>query len=483
MLIFTRIIFFGLVVLLFISCKKEIVIENEDHFIEQTEQLSALKTEISAAGSQFIEVQWNAVNNTHFKAVTYAVYLDNQKIIDGLTTTKYSLINLTAGKKYAIKIVAIAKEGKQTEQTVEANTLGGATGNLPGIYREYSIHNYSRMNQSMSIKKLADGGHLVVGILQHPGHFDDDIFKVIYFRTDDVGNMLWYRLLSVKAFNVSIYDKLGLTSNKGDQEGLLFMQNSAIKFATSNGEVLLQKNYQDYIPLQGFHTIFYASPQQVIAGTSLGSLMSINPEDLSVKWHQPNTNRLGSILAINVDSKSNIYYILRDQKDTDKVYMCNAKGEFLKDFLSDSNSPDADNFGYWIGALLIDEQDNLYLFGRNSSAKFRYFKFSAAGTLLKKNLAADHLNANSVFFNGKDEIAVVGQVDGGGLNTYAGLYVFDKDLNIKSKLYYREIQPHILRGISGNADGSYNIFFHYMLTYTYDNPNLVFIKTGTDGKI
>lgn len=487
MLIFTRIIFFGLIVHLFISCKKEIVIKNEDNFIDQTEELSVLKIEVSAAGNQFVEVQWNAVENTHFKAVTYAVYLDDQKIIDGLTATKYSLINLKSEQKYAVKIIAIAKGGKQTEQTVIASTLGEVTPNLPGLYREYSIHSYSRLTGTMSSKKLADDGHLVAGILQHPGYYDHDIFKIICFRTDKHGNMLWYRLLSTKDFDFSFYNEIFLTSNKGDQQGLLFLGNYAVKFATSNGEILLEKNYKDHLQLQAFSAIFNALPEQIIAGTSQGKLLSIKPEDLSVTWQQTNTTRVGSIVSINVDSKKNIYYIFRNQSEaytSIRVHKCNAKGEFLADFLFDGTLPQEHNWGFWMTALLVDGQDNLYLFGHNSSYNhLRYFKFSADGTVLKKNVVSDYLNANSAFFNDKGEIIVVGWVDGGGLNVYNGLYVFDKDLNIKSKRYYTEIPPHVLRGISANADGSYNIFLHYRQTYTYDNPNLVFIKTDIDGKI
>ncbi|MBB5619336.1 hypothetical protein HDE69_000372 [Pedobacter cryoconitis] len=48
--------FFGFVVLLFFACKKETVIKDEDNFVEQTEQLSELKAEVSSAGYQFVEV-------------------------------------------------------------------------------------------------------------------------------------------------------------------------------------------------------------------------------------------------------------------------------------------------------------------------------------------------------------------------------------------------------------------------------------------
>jgi hypothetical protein len=487
MFLFIRAAFFWLVVLLFFGCKKEKVIKNEDNFIEQTEQLSELKAEVSAAGYQFVEVQWNAVNNSHFKAVNYSIYLDDQKIIDGLTATKYSLINLKAGKAYSIKIIASTKDGRRVEQIVKTSTLSSPVdGSGQSIYQEYSIHSYSSMMGPTGLQKLKDGGHLIARTLQHPNYFGDGSFKIIVFRTDKSGLMLWYRLLSAKAFRDITTGEMFLTSHNGDQEGLLFMQNYAVKFAINNGEILLEKRYEDDLKGQVFKSVFYVSSQQIIAGTDQGTLLSVNPEDLSVTWHQANANRSGTIVAINVDSKKNIYYIFRDRNDrytNIRVHKCNANGEFLKDFLFDGALPNENNWGFRMTSLLVDEQDNLYLFGRNSDYNYlRYFKFNTDGTILKKNQQSDNLSAEKSFFNEKGEIVVVGQIDGGGLNTYAGIYVFDKDMNIKSKLFYTNIPPHIVRGITGNPDGSYNIFLNYMQTYTYENSNFVFIKTDANGK-
>lgn len=487
MSLFYRKAFFWLLMLVLFACKKDNPAQNTDNLIEQTEQLSQLKAEVSAAGYKFIEVQWNAVSNTHFKAITYSVYLNDQKVISGLTTTKYSLINLTPAQKYTIKVIASTKEGKQVEQTLATTTLGGTTESEQVFYQEYSIHSYSRLTGTTGIQKLPDGGHLVVRLLQHDGFFDNETFKIVFFRTDKYGSMLWYRLLSTKDFNVSVYGDILLAAHKAGQEGLLFMKNSAVKFASSNGEILATKNYGDRIGSQIFQSSFYASSQQVILGTQQGNLLAINPDDLSITWHQANANRLGSIIAINIDSKKNIYYIFRDQSDrytNIRVHKCNPNGEFIKDFLFDGTLPNEYNWGFWMTSLLVDEQDNLYLFGRNSSYSFlRYFKFNTEGVVIKKNQSSDYLNADKAFFNAKGEIVVVGQVDAGGLNTYAGLYTFDKDMNIISKRYYTDVKPHILRAITGNADGSYNIFLNYMQTYTYENPNFVFIKTDANGKM
>jgi hypothetical protein len=50
----SRIAVFWLVLFLFFSCKKDSVIKNEDNFVEQPEQLSELKAEVSAAGYEFV---------------------------------------------------------------------------------------------------------------------------------------------------------------------------------------------------------------------------------------------------------------------------------------------------------------------------------------------------------------------------------------------------------------------------------------------
>jgi len=480
-----RTAFLWLAVLLLYGCEKDKDYGSEDNFIDQPEQLSELKAEVSAAGTQFIELQWPVVKNTHFKDVSYALYLDGLKVIEGINATKYSLINLKAGQKYTIKISA-SSEGKQIEQIINTSTLTPSTGN-PTIYQEYNLHSYSRITGPTALKQLADGGHIAVRLLQHPGTFADENFKVVVFKVDQSGNMLWYRLLSVKAYSFSTYGEFFVTSHKEDQEGLLFIQNSVVKFSVKTGEVLLEKSYADRLPEQSFESVFKTSAQEVIAGTSTGSLLSINPDDLSLNWHQPNTNQLGSIVAINVDSKKNIYYIFRNTNERNtsiRVHKCDSKGQFLNNFLFDGTLNNESNLGFWMTSLLVDEQDNLYLFGRNSDFNFlRYFKFSTDGTVLKKNEKSDYLSAEKAFFNNKGEIVVVGQVDGGGLNTYAGLYIFDKEMNIKSKRYYTEIPSHIIRGISGNPDGSYNIFLNFRQTYTYENPNFVFIKTDADGNI
>lgn len=480
----TRVVFFWLTFFFLFACKKDSAIKNEDNFVEQPEQLSELKAEISAAGNQFLEVQWTQVNNTHFKAVTYSIYLDGQKIIDGLATTKYRFINLNPGQSYTVKIKASTKDGKEIEQTVSGTTLSPTSDGR--VYQEYGIHSYSWMSGNVGLQKLSDGGHLVVRFLQHPNYFAEETFKIIVFRTDKTGNMLWYRLLSSMGYADLQSSEILLATHNQEKEGLIVLQDYVIKITTSNGEILLKKRYKDNLNGEIFRTV-YATPNELIIGCEQGSLLSVNPVDLSLNWLHTKVSKSGLIMAINLDSKKNICYILRELNDNYskiRVHKCNAKGEFLKEFSFDGALPDGGDLGGDMKTMLIDGQDNFYLFGGNSSFyRLNYVKFSADGKLVKHDENPEHLWVRGAFFNNKGEIVVTGQVDKGGLNTFLGIYVFDKDMNIKTKNIYADIPPHIARGITTNLDGSYNIFLDYMQTYTYDNSNFIFIKTDSDGKL
>lgn len=485
---FLRVALFGFTVLLFFACKKEKVIKNEDNFVEQTEEFSALKPEASAIGEQFLEVQWKTVSNTHFKAVSYSIYLDDQKIIEGLKTTKYSLINLKGGQAYSIKIIASTNDGKQVQETLKASTLSAPTdGSQQTLYKEYNIHSYSTFTGSTGLKRFSDGSHVVVRFLRHPDYFGDGTFKIIVFKIDKYGNMLWYRLLPTSGYEISIMDDIRVAFHNEDKEGLIFIRGYVFKFATNDGKIISEKDFRSILGQQSFQSIFYASSQEIITGTGSGNLLSINPQTLNVNWHRTNPDRLGSIVSINMDSKKNIYYIFRDYSEQYRkvrVHKCDAQGIFISDFLFDGTLPNESNWGFWMTTILIDEADNLYMFGYNSDYNFlRYFKFSAEGKLLKKNEQSDVLLATQAFFNSKGEIVVVGRRDGSGFATYGGIYVFDKDLNIKSKRYYTEIPFHIFSGLTANPDGSYNIFLHYMQTYSYENSNFVFVKTDVNGQM
>lgn len=480
----SRLVFLSCIFFLFFACKKGQININEDRYIEQTEHLSALKPEISALGIQFIEVSWEAVSNTHFKQVTYSVYLDDQQITNGLTTTKYSFINLNPGQEYHIKVIA-SSNGNQTEQLVEATTLNPPSESQQTLYHEYKLHTFSNFIGAGSLAKCADGGHIVVRFLQHPSYFGIEPYKSVVFKLDKYGQMLWYRLLtSVKEYpefslNVSLHNQ--------DKECIVLLKGDMFKIATNNGDIMMKKNFQNILNDQDFGALFYISSQEMITGASKGDLLSINPQDLSLNWQHINPDRTGSITAINVDSKKNIYYIAYDKTkgyNEIKVYKYNSKGEFLEAFTFDGTVASEGSTGITMVSLLVDPEDNLYLFGRNINYNsLRYFKFRPDGTLIKKNEQSENLVATQAFFNDKGEIVVAGLKIEGVFNIYSGIYVFDKNLDIKSKSFNTSIPYHRLVGITGNADGSYNIFLHYVTTYSYDNRNFVFIKTDSNGKI
>ena len=316
MLYYLRVAFLWSLVIMFLSCKKDEVVNNEDNFIEQVAELSPLEAEVSGASDHHIEVKWKAGVHTHFKAVTYNVYLDEKKIADGLTTTKYSLINLEAGKNYAIKIVASTSDGKTVQQILQASTLASLnSGTQTKIYKEYKIHAYSRLTGNASLKKCADGGHLVVRFLQHPDYFAEGAYNLIIFKIDRSGNMLWYKLLPASAYNLSPDDLLNIELHNEGKECLIFIKGYAFKVSTTNGELLLEKDFRSDLNGQFFQAVFYSSTQQILAGTNRGMLLSINPQNLTANWIQSNTGKPGTIVAIKEDSRKNIYYIFRDQND------------------------------------------------------------------------------------------------------------------------------------------------------------------------
>lgn len=475
---FSRKVYFSFFILLFLSCKKDPIIKEEDFFIEPIEQLSEFDPIVSAAGLQFIEVQWNAVNNTHFKTINYSIYLDDQKVAEGLTETKYSLINLKAGQKYNIKVIASTKEGKKIEKSVSAQTLEAS-------YQEYNIHSYSTLTGPTGLQKSSDGGHFIVRILSHPAYYGGESTKIIVFKIDKLGNMLWYRLLSSSVFNTETSElfQLPLTLHNNEKEIIVFINCHVVKLDSSTGKVLLEKDYTSILSNQSFQSISYINSQPIIAGTVSGNLLAINPQDLSIVWHQNNPTRQGAIIAIKQDSKKNIYYIFQDKNDRYyqiRIHKCNANGVFQTSFLFDGTLAKESDWGFMMTSLVIDEQDNLYLFGHNSDYPYlRYFKFNTEGVVLKKNLVSDNLIAKFAFINDKGDIVVAGRKDGNFIETYGAVYVFDRDLNIKSKQVYNNLPYNIIREITGNSDGSYNIF----LNYRSANQRFVYIKTDADGKI
>jgi hypothetical protein len=467
------------------SCKKQEGII--DNYTDPPDQITTLKTTVSAAGREFLEIQWNKVEHSHFEEVSYAVYLEGEKIVDKLSSTKYSLINLEPGKKYNIKVIASTNNGKQVEQIVEGSTLPALKESEKVYLQQYSFHDFSLLLGPTGLIKLEDGGHLVVRELAHPTDFTHVHYKIIVFRVDKYGQMLWYRLLAFEDFNLPVDSAVfQLTTIKGDQEAILFAGNQALKFAVSNGEVLLKKTYEDLLPEQIILSVKKVSFQEIIAATDDANLISVSPEDLRIIWHKNNQGQSGTLESIQVDSKQNVYAIFNDRNEKDtpiKVNKYDPKGKFLNSFQFDGRLEGEYNWGFVMNALLVDPQDNLYLFGYNASFSYtRYFKFKADGTLIKKNELSENLLIRGAHFNAKGEIVANGQVDGSGRNTWGGIFVFDKDMNIKTRQIWTSLPPHSLSGITSNADGTYNLFASFLpVNSQYDG--FMYIKTALDGKI
>jgi hypothetical protein len=476
---------FSAIVFLLLSCKKQDAVN--DNYTDPPEQITTLSTQVSSAGREFIEIKWNKVEDSYFKNITYAAYLDGKKIVDKLTSTTYSFINLNPGQKYTIKVVATTNEGNQVEQTLEGSTLAALTETEQIFYQKYSIHDYSMLIGPTGLYKLADGGHLLVKELAHPKDFTHEHYKIVVFKNDKYGHMLWYRLLSFTKYGLPVDEAVfNITTVKGDQDAILFAGNYAVKIAVNNGEVLMEKSYSDILPEQLFQTINNASTQEIIAGTNYANLLSISPEDLHVLWHQGSQAQSGSLGSIQLDSKKNIYGIFNgrlDQHTPIRVNKYDSKGKYIKTFAFDGVLEGEMNYGFSTTALLIDAQDNLYLFGNNSDYPYmRFFKFKTDGTLIKKNEQSEKFPIKDAYFNRKGEIVTVGQIDVSGLITYGGIYIFDKEMNIKSKHIWSDLPPHILSGITSNDDGTYNLFLGLMpLNSQYDG--FIFIKTAVDGKV
>ncbi|SDF77846.1 hypothetical protein SAMN05421827_101514 [Pedobacter terrae] len=483
--IFLILLVFAVVIQL--GCKKDTALVQEDVFVQHTEDFSALNIEVSGAGYQFIELQWKPVKNSYYKPVSYAIYVDDKKVMEGISTTKYSAINLLSGQKYTLKVVASTADGQEVSQVITTSTLSRSTDQL-STYREYNLHSFSSIGGATAVQRFSDGGHLLVKNLSHDTYFDDESNKILIFRTDAQGNMLWYKLLSPKNYNTpSIYAAWQLILHHEEQEAILALGDFLIKFSTTNGEIIERKSYGTTLNKLIFQCIYYNSSQELLIGTQQGTLLCINPNTLALSWIRENTDKIGSIIDIKVDSKKNIYYIFVDRSDrypNIRIHKCDLQGLFVKSFLFDGTLPGESNWGFNMTSLAIDKEDNLYLVGHNNDYAFlRFFKFDSEGNVIKKNQTSDGLLAKKVFLNASGEVVILGQRTGSGFVSYSAIYILDSSMNIKSKVNYTDLPYHAVSGITDNSDGTYNIFLNYFTTYTYTNKNFIFIKTGLNGKI
>lgn len=464
-----------LLIFIISSCKKSSTIE--DRFIEEAEQLSVLELKAAVVGQNFIEINWNKTKSSRFKEVSYSIDLNGQRIIQGLKTNKYSLINLNDGQEYIIKVTASTKDGLKTEEKLVAKTLPAEENQTEEVlYKEYNIHSYSKISP-LGLAQLADGGHLFISFLEHSNDFPKDNFKLMVFRIDSEGNFLWYRLLSAYEHGISYYTKSNIILHNNDKEGIIFSGSYAFKISTNNGEILLEKDFKD---IDNITSVFNASPQHLLVGTEKGHLISLYPTDLSVQWKQENQNKLGGTVAINLDSKKNIYAAYRNKENAPpfRILKYDNQGSLLNSLQI--------NGVFLSGSLIIHEDDNLGFITSHSDSYYNrlyYYKFNNEGILINQKEIPDAVTSARVFLNDKNEIIVYGTRHGNSLTMYGGILTFDKEMNIKSRLFYTELPFHGLVGVTPNANNSYNLFLGYAQTYSYENFNFVFIKTKIGGSI
>jgi len=187
---------FCLLGMLMIACSKDKNLENEqDQYTEQDEKLTNLTLSVSAVGKNFIEFSWDKISSSHFNPVSYMVYMDGKLVAKDINITKYSVINLDQGKNYDIKVQAISTSGIKVEHTLQGTTLG-LNNDDNNNYKEYKIHTQSTLVNPSKVRLLNDGGHLICSFIQHENFSNQDNYKLFVYRTDNKGNILWYRLIA-----------------------------------------------------------------------------------------------------------------------------------------------------------------------------------------------------------------------------------------------------------------------------------------------
>ncbi len=455
-----RVIIIVLTVILFNACKKEII-DDTDKFVQHADELSALQPFVASAGLNFIEVEWGEVFNSHYKSVVYSVFLNDEKIVDKLTNTKYSLINLEPNKEYKIKIIASTADGQKIEQSIDGRTLDDTSRK----YIEYKIHPYSRMIGAVDVKKLKGGGHLVSRFISSPTYFNGEAEKIVVFRVDGNGLMLWYRLLSTMALKANSGNNLLLAVLDEEVDPILVIGTFALKINLESGEINASKDFSEYLAGELFRSI-YATSQQIIISETNGGLMSVNPRSLSVNWYHVNTTQIGDIGPINVDSEKNIYCVFRERNRVTSdvtVHKYNSQGQFLTSFSFAGYVPDIYHNGFNMGAFLIDSEDKLYLMGYSYRDRYlQYFKFDKKGTVLRQSNDAIYLVASSAFFNNNGDIAIVGKSGNWNYSEQISVFIYDKNFNVKSTHIYTDIPDKSTKVMTENIDGSYNLFLDYV---------------------
>ncbi len=458
--------------------KKENIATKSDEYIEHAEKLNALNLVVNAASEDLIELSWDKVSSSHFKPVSYAVYADDKLVVKDLSITKYSLINLQANKSYRIRVVANSETGVTQEQKIDAKTVGENSIDQ-GEYVEYKIHTQSRLTGNNSIRLMADGGHLICTFLQHEG--GETNIKLIVYRTNNKGEILWYRLIQDLGY-FDLPPHVLLPSSL--DEAFIIVKNDIYIIDPNNGNLKEEKPITiDLYPNDYVSSVQLDASQNIIMGTGRGELLKIAANDFTLVWKRKNSSV--GISSIQFDSAQQIYYSLLDSEATRiKVQKTDREGNVLATFEFDGKLSGDYERQYHMPILLKDKNDIFYIWGFDFySYSLRYIKFDKNGDVKAKLNEYVNLKPAGAFFDKDDHIVVYGQEEGSGLATYGTINKYDTDLKLLSTLKYPQLEMHMFKNMTQNVDNSYNLFFYYIQTWSYENLNFIYIKTKSNGQL
>lgn len=453
----------GMLLLCFCSCKKQKT--PKDIFVQGDEHITALNLTASSAGKNFIEVAWDKVYSDHFEDIVYTVYLNEQKIAENLTATKYTFVGLSQGKEFNIKVVAITNGVKKIEQVIKGSTTVNTVEHNV-FYKEYKIHKYSQLLSPTKVLQLQDGGHLVVNEL-----YVNNIYFVVVFRTNKQGDMQWYRILPNGGFSGSIGGPFNIVVHE-QNKGMVLFGKSIFDLSLENGELLKSKALES-LGNTSIRAIIRIDDNTIIGGTGDGKIFSLNTQTLALNWLPQKTDR--NCIAIQKDSKNNLF-VLCGENNLLTLLKYDDKGLLLK--RNEFNIPSV------VASLVMDNDDNLFIVSRISSdSPISLLKTNNNGELIGSAKLYDPFEQPCALLGLNNEIIIYGDLAGPGLKVNGAVYRMDRNLKIKSRKIYGESFDNRLGGVTQNQDGSLNLFLNYIDYYDFTNMKLLFIKTDANGDI
>lgn len=471
---------------LFFNCTKKEIVERGDEYKEETEQLQNSTIQINSAGLDFIEFEWTPVISSSFKKIEYDLYLNNRLMVSGVTSHKYTFIHLEEGTDYEIKVVAKSQTDKKIQIITNTKTLPQETVTSDTFYKEFQIFENTSLTGFSPVSKLKDEGHIIIRLLQHPSRYAYESFKFIAFRLDRLGNVLWYRLLSTNNYPVD-FSSAALAVNETLNQAVIVSGKVLWKININNGQhVEIKDLVSVFDEHENISSVKYtSSTTELIIGTSNYKLLKVDFQSLGLLWKRDTREFNGVIKSIVTDSKGNMYYIFANESNTITVHKADPEGKFIKEFKFDGSlNGEYEHFGYGMNFMLIDKEDNLYLFGKNYySYSLRYFKFSTEGQLHLKNESYSEFQPTSGFFDKNGNIILYGIIQGFKINFTSYINTYDKNMNRINLLTYDQLPMYAISALTQNSNGSFNVFLHYATTYTYENNNFVYIRTRENGTL